>query len=368
MSANADTTRLQSLLCMLQADPANSVLRSHCINTALALGDYQQAQQLVDDRLRHAPTDPHARKEYGNAIPQLDALLSNGHRQPGILVNLGLCHYCLAQFAAARAPLQEAYEMGERSAGLLRLWISTLHHLGMLDEALAAADTCGAAASSDGALAGVLALLYLDAEQAAAAARWAAVALEFNPSSVDGLVVQGMLHIAQMRTDEAKGQFERVLELAPRAGRAWLGLGTLALLAKDLGAAKELFEKALQHMGGHVGTLHMLAWTNFAAGDFAGAERSFTDALALNRNFAETHGGLAVLAAFRGEHSAAQRSIDIAERLDPECLSAKLARAVLAGADSGPELAQRMIAEAAGALAGNDSSALGRLLGSLIPR
>lgn len=375
---NADSGGLQSLLSMLKTDPANSALRSHCVKTALALNEFELAQQLVDSRLREAPADPHAlfdsatiliaRKQYADAVPQLGALLANGHRHAAILMNLGLCHYILKDFQAARPPLSEAYERGERSPGLLRLLVSTLHHLGMLDEAVALADAHADMAKQDGPLAGVYALAYLDDEQAAPAARWAHTALEHNPRSVDGLVVQATLRIAQMRTAEAKREFEQALELAPEAGRAWLGLGTLALLEKDLEGAKRLLGKAIEYMGSHVGTLHMLAWTHVAAGDLASAEQIFQQALALNRNFAETHGGLAAVAAFRGDRETAQRAISVAVRLDPECLSAKLAQAVLIGGAGDRTLAQRMIAETAGALASKDASALSRLLGTIARR
>jgi tetratricopeptide (TPR) repeat protein len=365
---------LQSLLRMLQTDPNNALLRSHFVRSAIAVGEYEHADQIVDTRLREVPTDPHAlfdsatilmaRKQYQDAILQLQSLLNSGQRHAGIFFNIGLCHYCLGEYAAAREPLQEAYELGERTPGLLRLLISSLHHLGLMDEAVALADAHSEAAHNDGPLAGVLALLYLDAEQAGPAARWARVALKFNPSSVDGLTVQATLHIAQMRTEEARREFDQILQLAPQAGRAWLGLGTLALLAQDLPRAKELFHTAVKYMGGHVGTLHMLAWTELAAGAYIGAQRAFEDALALNRNFAETHGGLAALAALRGDREAAQRSIEVAERLDSECLAAQLARALLASG-SDPQLARRIILETAGTLASKDSSALSRLLGRL---
>jgi len=365
---------LQWLLRMLQIDPGNALLRSSCVKRAIALGEHEQAAQLVDARLREMPTDPHAlfdsatllmaRKLYPEAIRQLQALLGSGPRAAGILLNIGLCHYCLGEYSSAREPLQQAYELGERTPGALRLLISTLHHLGRTDDALALADLHSQVAESDGPLAGVLALLHLDAERAGPAAKWARIALKFNPDSVDGLTVQATLHIAQLRVQDAEREFDRALQLAPHSGRAWLGLGTLALLDGDLPRAKELFQSAAKYLGGHVGTHHMLAWTEFAAGDYDSAQRAFEHALELNRNFGETHGGLATLAAARGDATAARKSIEIAERLDPECLSTQLARSILAR-DSDPQLARQIVAETTRALAGKHNSALGKLLGRL---
>jgi tetratricopeptide (TPR) repeat protein len=83
----------QSPLRMLQIDPNNASLRNECVNRAIALGEYQQAEQLVDDHLREVPTDPHALfdratilmacKQYRDAIAQLKALLGSGQPHAG---------------------------------------------------------------------------------------------------------------------------------------------------------------------------------------------------------------------------------------------------------------------------------------------
>jgi tetratricopeptide (TPR) repeat protein len=369
--------RLPGLLRLLAADPDNSSLRSQCVNAAIAQAEYKAAEELVHERLRVVPLDPIAlfdnatlliaQKDFAGATPLLKGMLANGHRQIGILLNLGLCQYCLGDFAAARAPLEEAYASDPGVSGLVRLLVSTLHHLQLVEEAVKIADANADAARKDGALAGVYALLYLDADQPLGAARWAKTALALNPNCVDGLVVDGMLRITQMRTAEAEQQFKRALSVAPHTGRAWLGLGTLALLAQDTSGAKQAIHKALEFLRDHVGTWHMLAWTHLLARELPEAEAAFMHALELNRNFAETHGGLAAIAALRGDRKAAETSIEVAERLDPECLSAKFAASVLSSAAGDPSHSQRIIAEAGAGLA-KGNNALAQLLASVARR
>jgi tetratricopeptide (TPR) repeat protein len=365
--------RLASLTAMLKLDPENSSLRSQCVNLAVSLGDYARARAIVHSRLRESPYDASAlfddatvhiaQKQYREAVTPLAALLAGGVVNSGVLMNLGLCHYCLADYAAANEVLRKAYDAGERNGGLIRLLVSTLHHLGRLDEAIDIADANAEAAREDGALAGVFALAYLDAERAIHAARCAKTALRLNPDSVDGLVVDGTLQITQMRVEKAREELRRALELAPHTGRAWLGLGTLALLERDFPKARELLGKATEYMGNHVGTWHTIAWAHLTSGDLDAAAAAFDRSLELNRNFAETHGGIAAVAALRGDREAAEKAIAVAERLDPECLSAKFARAVLAGAAGDPTLARRIVADTAAGLSRRDNSALSRLLG-----
>lgn len=372
MTESAADRRLSSLTGMLKLDPENAALRSQCVNLALSLGDFAQAQSIVHSRLRESPYDASAlfddatihiaQKRYREAVIPLSALLAGGVVNSGVLINLGLCHYCLAEYPAAHDVLRKAYDAGDRSGGLIRLLVSTLHHLARMDDAVSIADANADVAREDGPLAGVFALVYLDAERAIPAARWAKTALRLNPNSVDGLVVDGTLQITQMRTAEAREEFDRALELAPQTGRAWLGLGTLALLERDFPKAKELLNKAVQHMPAHVGTWHMIAWAHLTSGDIEGASAAFDKSLELNRNFAETHGGIAAVAALRGDRASAEKSIAIAQRLDPECLSAMFARAILAGSAGDPALARRIIADTAAGLSKRDNSALSRLL------
>jgi tetratricopeptide (TPR) repeat protein len=375
VSTTARRAQLESMTQLLHADPGNAALHSHCVNLAISLADYDHARALIDARLRHAPDDARtlfdsatlliAQKNYAAALSRLESLVAQRVEAPGVRLNIGLCQYCLGQYESVTASLQQLYQAGERSPGLLRLYVSALHHAGSVDAAVEVADQHSEAAQQDGALSGVYALLYLDAEKVGAAARWAKTALKLNPDSVDGLVVDGTLLTMQTRLSQARSQFEHALQLAPDTGRAWLGLATLALLERDLPQANQLIERSLRTMSAHVGTWHLLGWTQLAAQDLAGAEKTFQHALQMDRNFAETHGALAAIAALQGKRAVAENSIEIAERLDPQCLSTQLARAILLTSGGNAGQAQELIEKTLTMLGGTDSSALA---GMLIPK
>ncbi len=370
--------RYQRLRHLFESDRSNPRLRRDTLDAATAAGDFDYLRDEADRALAAAPGDPAAifdaatarigLREYDVARNLLSPLQALDPTPPAVHTNLALCHYCLRDFDAARAAATKAYESGARDAGTLRLLVSSCHHLGLMDEARAIADENEAAAREDGPLAATYALMYLDADDGRSAFRWAKSALARNPDSVDALVVDATVATAQMDLARAERHYSRVLELAPRTGRAHLGLGTLAMLSRDLAGAKQHVIRALDELGGHVGTWHLLAWAHLMSGEMGEAEKAFQQALELDRNFAETHGGLAAVAAIRGDRATAERELEVARRLDPQCLSAHFAQSVLEGNAGDPVKARQTILDAATGLSGRQSSALARLIDKAIRR
>jgi Flp pilus assembly protein TadD len=307
-------------------------------------------------------------RRFADAIPTLESVLAVIAKHPATLSNLGLCHYALGQFDQAVSYLEQCHATGERGPDLLRLLVSTYHHVGRIDEAAALAAANMELAERDGALAGVFALAFLDSGDAARAARCATLALASNDQSIDGLIVQGTLGLGRLETDIAVRQFGAVIEQAPENGRAWIGLGTAALLKQDLARARVALRQGVEHMPGHVGSWHVLAWTELMTGELDEAQRLFTHSLELDRNFSESHGGLAAVAAIRGDRATATREIEVANRLDRACVSAKFAESVLSSAAGQPERARELIVATIGRMTGTQDNPLASLLARLARR
>ena len=343
-----------------------------CVSLALEAGDFDYVLERTAEippaglegaeALFDRASALMGKRQYAAAVEHLRALLDRAPDLAAAQINLGLCYYALGRFAEARAPLDVAYAAGVRSTELLRLLVSTYHHLGLIDEAVTLADAHPPSPDSGAALPGVYALLYIDADQPRAAGRWAAQALDANPDSVDGLVAQATLDAARMQVNRARNLYSRALELAPQTGRAWIGLGTLFLLDQDFSRAREHIEQGLQFMPGHTGSWLLLAWTHILAGDLEAAERALLRAMELDRSFAETHGALASVYALRGDRESTEREIEIAQRLDPEGLSSEFARSVLIAHSGDPAAARQIILGAARSLSAGSSGALSRIL------
>jgi tetratricopeptide (TPR) repeat protein len=378
MTDQNSASRLQGLQSMLRTDPRNPLLRQQCTELALASRDYDGLIVTADIVLATQPSDAAARfdratglmgkREYRQALDILHVLRPLQPETYGIDFNIALCHYCLDEYAAALPHLRECFDKGLRDAGLLRLLVTAYHHLGRLDEAAQVASENSDPAATDAALAGAYALVFLDTDDAARASRYATIALRLNPKSIDGRVVQGTLLAARMRTEQAKSMFESVAADAPQTARAWIGLGTLAMLSQDLASARSLLSRGVELMPRHVGSWHALGWTQLLQNDLPAAQATFEHALELDRNFAETHGALAAIAASKGERDNAEHLIEVALRLDPECLSAKYAQSVLARLAGDVAQAQAIIESTAAAFGAQQTSALGGSLGKLLQR
>jgi Flp pilus assembly protein TadD len=92
------------------------------------------------------------------------------------------------------------------------------------------------------------------------------------------------------------------------------------------------------------------------------AQAAFERALGLDRNFAETHAGLASVAAIRGQRAEAERLIEVAQRLDPKCLSAQFARSVLLDQGGKGGEARRVIVRTARNVMSERPTVLGRVI------
>jgi len=361
--------RLQSLL---QQDPENKHLARDLVDAALRAGEFEFVAERATGLLNANPADPQGlfdlasarigQRDYRAAIEPLRRVLEQLPGLAAARLNLGLSHYCLGEFADALVPLDEAYAAGERSASVLRLLVSTYHHLGRIDEALALCEANPAPHGADAGLAGAYALVYLDADEAEPAGVWAERALAQNPDSIDGLVVAGTLDILDMQAPRARARFERALEIASTTARAWIGLGTLDLLANDLSNALSNLKRGVQLMPGHVGSWQVLAWAQMMSQDLDGAEASLQRALEIDHNFAETHGGLASIAALRGRSEEAERGIEVALRLDENCLSAQFARSVLIGSTGKPSEARHLIRRTATGFSSRKAGVLARVI------
>lgn len=369
-SPSAD--RLGRLQALLRADPSNQRLARECVDLALACGDYDFVLQRTQRVLSGSPQDVSAsfdrasaligKREYTDAIAVLREIVAQHPDIVAASMNLGLCHYRLAQYTEALSPLEAAYASGDRSAGLLRLLVSTCHHLGLMEKAIALAKANPQPAAKDAKLAGVYAIVFLDANLPKEAARWAAKALAADPDSIDGLTVQATLDEARMLVAHAREKYERVLQLAPENGRAWVGLGTLALLERDLPRARSLLARGVELMPRHVGSWQVLAWAHLLAGDLDDAAQILEKSVRIERNFAETHGGLAAVAALRGDREAAERGIEVALRLDPKCLSAQFARSVLLARSGDAAGGKELIRETMSSRSPADGSLLSRII------
>lgn len=325
----------------LRHDPQNIHLLERMVELKLALKQLapahiwaQRALAAHPDSLAlrfHMTSIAIAQERYADAEALLRALLEAAPDEPAITYDLA--SVCMAQgrHEDGLAVLERFPGLDQRLPASRVLKARCLHQLGQLEAARDALGTPPADGASDSDAVGLCALLELDLGNGEQAARLAAKALDADPGNLAALVTAATMALAGPQLDVATDLYNRALRLAPNDGRSWLGLAMVAMYHQDFALATVRLQKAVDAMPGHPGSWVALGWAQIFQRDLAGAHASFAAAHEVSRNFAESHAGLAVVAAMQGQVEQAQRSARRALRLDPDNVSARFALALAAG-------------------------------------
>lgn len=342
--------RLSRLLDFLAQDPHNAALLGEVADEQLNQGDSVAARATLQQLLAVQPGDALTRYrlavatraggDAATAVAALQALLAEGHAHAVVVQELARAQGQLGDWAAVVAtlePLQAGALPPEEGDAVWLLRVRAHHHLGQLTHGLAQAQDWEAARAGALPLQGraAIATLMLDAERLEDAAR---VLAHVEPKLVDGhaelAAAAGFVQLGQGEARGAMDRFTQSVQLDASLGRAHLGLGLAMASQGDLPRALDALRAAVTATPSHLGSWHALAWVQLLQDDLAGAQASFESALAQDDTFGETHGGLALLAALRGDVEASERHLRTASRLDPQSTHVLVTRAVL---ERGPE-------------------------------
>jgi tetratricopeptide (TPR) repeat protein len=217
----------------------------------------------------------------------------------------------------------------EYLSGAISTAARTLHNLGEIDHNAEAL--------------GLSAMVALDLGAYSDADKFSARALALNPQQPDALLAHASFLLHQQNGLDANICIQQFLAHMPTSGRAWSIKGQSSLLLQNYNKSLEEFNTAVQFMPEHVGTWHLLAWNYYLLGLLNNAEQAFNSALQLDDAFADSYGGLAVIAAANGQVEVAQRHIKLASRLSRSCFSAEYAKALLESASCENDVATKRI-------------------------
>lgn len=347
--------RVARLRGYLAADSGNSELACELLDLLLAQGAVGEADCVLSELPASTLGHPAvafrqarcalASGRYAQAAQQLQGLIEGGADAPGIAHDLAFCQLCLRQPEHAQATVSQAITAHGASASLLilaaRIALMQADH----DQALAHADRALLLDPEDAQASGVRALALFDGNHLEQAAVAADAGLRRDPDQHESLLVAATLALWRRDAAAAERLYERALQRHPNSGRALSGQGQCAMMANDLPRAGSILEHAVQAMPGHIGTWHALAWTQLLQGQREAARGSFQQAYAIDRNFGDTHGGLALVAVLAGEHDEAEQSIQKALRLAPASITARYARSLLLEAQGDAKGAQALLSE-----------------------
>jgi tetratricopeptide (TPR) repeat protein len=361
--------RWQSLLQFLEQDPDNLALIDDAANAAFDANELKTAQELLM-RYRALAELPLPLlnleglvalrlHDVDGAGVAFDALLAAGVDDPSVRFNRAWVHALKGEHEAALALLdEETVAVTERAAALK---VQSLHHLGQIEEALAVGQGMAERFPGNDSLLGALSVAAMDADDMELARHYAGQA----GGGSDALTTRGLIALNDSNPAESVQLFDAALALHPNAPRAWIGKGLGLVASGDTAGGTAALRKGAEIFGDHLGSWIALGWTQFMAKDLAAARQTFDHALSLDDNFAETHGGLAVLDVADGKLDSAQRRADVALRLDRECFGGMLAKLLLAEAKGNAAMAQRIWDKAINAAVGAEGQTLAQAMSGL---
>jgi len=341
------SSQLQRLLGFLERDPTNLPLLAEAAGVALDEGDTGRAADLIDRYAALADLPPPMRNlralvamaegRHADAAETFASLLEIESDDPALRFNLAWCRAMSEDFEAATQLIDET--VAAAVPGAAALHVESLHHLGRLEEALARGMGYAERLPDDRALMGSLALVAFDADEADLARGYADQA---GPANADARAVVGMLLLGEQHTAEALAAFDEALAIDPDHGRGLLGRGLALMAAGQGGEAAADLARSAERFEDHQGSWMAAGWAELARGDQAKAREYFERAVSIAEPLADGHASLAILDLVEGARDRARERIEEALRLDPNSVSAALARSMLLAADGDPEAAERV--------------------------
>lgn len=332
------TSLLNRLLAYVERDAGNLVLRKDAIREACNTGQWEIARNLLDAGLLSHSEEAELlafsgfaylqAQRYADAARALSAAIAQGLRAAEPRYNLAFAYFMMERHADALELLMDPAIQQAVSVALL-LRARCLHHLNRLLEAVADCRAHLAVFADDPEAGGLLALLLHEQSYAEEARVLVDAVLAKDPKQLEALLTRAYLQSDAREYDAAKTSFSTLLEAHPLCGRGWLGLALIDLMQMRMETARRYAGFAAAHMPQHIGTWHVLAWLEIMRGDVAAAQTALEKSLAIDRNFGETHGGLAVVAALQGREEEARSGIKRALRLDSQSKSARYAEMLL---------------------------------------
>lgn len=358
----AASTRLQRLELYLQEDPGNAALLGESFDLALACGERERAEAILQSARERGFDEPEwefrraqlctLRRDLAAAAALLENLLSKGTRHAAVVHDLAYvrllqrdfegCRALLAPWVEGALPQGQPEPPPDVAEALQVLWLRAMHQLQHLQEALGWAREQERNGSLQAAAQGIASLVAVDLGDFTTARSFSEAALYAGAYLPEALVARGYVALAEGDTALGRRLLERALERNPQDGRAWSALGLASLQLRDLQLAQRQLQRAVQLMTDHIGTWHALGWSRLLQGQHEAALAAFATALELDRSFAESHGAVALVLLLSGHGDKAQPHLEVADRLDARNLTARYVRALMAGEASDSANLQRL--------------------------
>ncbi|AKJ96681.1 hypothetical protein VM99_00900 [Pseudomonas chlororaphis] len=351
----AEQNRLARLLSYLVQDPGNLSLLADALSLAIDLGDIAAGQQLIAHMQAQGIEQPHTYAlaahaslqagRYAAAAAFGDKAIEGGIHHAAVLFNTALGHFHSGDYGATHTLLSRLSKDPQSPAHLLVMHARALHQLEETEEAERLVTRARQLEPENTNTRGLLALLQYENDNYSPALITAHETLAEDPDQLDALIACASVHFEQNNIVASRNAWLHTIKQHPECGRAWSGLARLEFNELEFDQAEEHLKMAVRFMPDHIGTWHLLAWIYILRRDSVQARQALDASYVLDRNFGETHGGLAIVDILDGMKERAQKSIRRALKLNPLGLSVQYAEALLLQDAGQPEKAVQLIGQ-----------------------
>lgn len=341
---------LTGLFNFLDQDPDNIALLSDTAEMALNEGFSDKAKDLL---LHSASLTPLAPNDLGTAglaamkcrdfeaaSSHFLALFEQGERTAPVRFNLAWSLAMIKDFDGALEMLDAATVKDIPQAAMLELQI--FHDRGELIKAEAKARTLFNAGVDHEGVNAAISVLAMDVDDIV----WAKAAALKGGNHPDALTTLGTLALGEDDPEQALRLFNTAMDINRHGPRTWIGKGLSQLITGEADEALKNIDKGAEMFETHIGSWIAAGWAHFVKKDYPAARLRFDKALAIDDNFAESHGSLAVMDVLEGDLTEARRRTKIALKLDRECFSATLAQVLILSGNGNTEKAQQIFERA----------------------
>lgn len=350
------TSQLQRWLSFLEQDPKNTHLISSILELALEISQVDVLNRMITHLQIQDIDEPQLNRLASLVCLQLGKLqeaiifgenvLGTEFENATVLHNLAYAQLYLGNYQKAQSLLQPLIEFSSAlDANTYVLYARIMHHLECPEDAIHALEKAIALNPSHAEALGNLALLQYETDHNlsdyANAKATALKAINIQPYQLEALLALAEIQLNERSIPQARSSFNLILEHHPQSGRAWSGLGQLEFYETHIDQAEKYLLTAVEYMKDHVGTWQVLGWCYVLKNDIEKAAWAFDIALSLNTEFADSYGGLAVVAAMHQDINTAKQRIQQAFALDEHSMAATFAEYILLNNAGSPEAAQQ---------------------------
>lgn len=372
----ANQQKLQRYLGFLKSDSTNTPLLLDVLRMAIDAGEFALAHELVGRHKDHSGEEPRfnamagqielALGHFEESHAFISKALEAGLTEPATLLDFAQCCNYLGHPEEARAVLERHSSLKDVfPAVYYPLYARVLYVMEQPAMAIQQLDTFHEQHTLTADSAGLLSLMLFEMdERLDEAMNLATEALAKHPNAPDALIARTSLLLDAGQYDRAQRDSDHAVSVHPNNGRAWSSKAQVEFALLNFASARDAAQQAVRYMKNHIGTWHLLGWSHLMLKEFTEALEAFEASYALDRRFAETHGGLAAAYAHLGEVKRANHHITLAEKLDAEGFAATYAKMVLLNNNNQTDDAAQVF----NTFSSSVNSRLGKTPGSLIEK